>query len=103
MKLWIVIFLLLFFVNISHAQEFFGGFTDFGSSHANSIFTDTDLFGGPGILGASDITAQLAFQTIDTSGVTLITACQITDEFCFTFQKDLLLLYVKGNPQHSCF
>ncbi len=93
-KLWILIFLLI--TSISYAQNFQGGFQDFGSSFSNSVFNDTELFSGPGILGASDITVQDAFQTLDTSGATLITACQISDDFCYKFSSGILTLYMSS-------
>ncbi len=99
MKLWIVIFLL--FVGIANAQDFMGGFHDFGSNFSDSTYNDTDFFGGPSILGASDISVQLAFQTLDASGVTLITACQINDDFCFQFANSILTLYVGGSAQQQ--
>lgn len=96
---WIIIFLLL--VGTAQAQDFSGGFFDFGSNFSSGTYNDTDFFSGPSILGASDFTVQRAFQTLDASGVTLITACQITDEFCFKFVKSILTLYVGGTAQQQ--
>jgi len=97
-KYFIIFFLLI--ASVAHAQHG-SGYVDFGSDFANSTYNDTDLFSGPGILGASDVTASLAFQTLDASGVTLITACAITDSYCFQYSSTTqqLTLYVNGSAQ----
>jgi len=82
---WLIFLVFLIFVSVAYGQQFGGGFHDF-DNFADLTFTDTDRFSGPSILGASDVTVQLALQTIDASGGTLITACQTSDDFCFTFE-----------------
>jgi len=63
--IWKIILILLLTVN-AYAQPYTGDYINFGSSHANGIFTDTRYF-GKYLLGASDITVQLALQTLDQS------------------------------------
>ena len=64
-----IIFFFIFLaliVNAAHSQEIgFGGFNDFSSNFANGIYTDVTKFTPGEPLGASDITVQLALQTIN--------------------------------------
>jgi len=69
MKKWIFLFLLI--ATPVYAQSFTGGFIDFGSTHASSIFTATDLFTG-GVLTASDITVQLALMSLSASSASVL-------------------------------
>lgn len=101
MRLWLTIIILLI-ASVTQAQQFTGGFTNFGSNHANGIFTDTRKF-NHGVLGASDFTVQRSLQTLDqklgASGTTLITACQTTEDFCFQYTDQVLVLWVNQVKQ----
>ena len=98
MKLCLVILILL----ISYpclAQHGGTPFVDFEGDFSSDKYNNTDAFNGPGVLGASDITIQDAFQTLDSSGVTVITACETSDDFCFKVEAGQLVLYVSGVRQ----
>lgn len=99
-RLWIV-FLIILITTDSYAH-FMGNFMDFSPNHANQIYTDTTLFSEPnGVLGASDFTVQRALQTLNASGstVTSILNCQTSDDFCFEFASQVLILWVRGSQQ----
>ena len=100
---------LLFFLiilgicSISRAQNFTGGFMDFGCNQADCINTDTSKFSGNGPLSASDITVQLALQTLAASTVSVcMSATEAGNkDFCFVYSQvdEQLSLYVKGTQQ----
>ncbi len=91
---WLIIFLLM--TGVCYADDF----QDFGTNESGATFNDTRFFQGETIFSASDITAQLAFQTLDTSGVRVLLNCKITDNFCFRFNDGILQLYVNGKKQN---
>lgn len=100
MKLWIVALLLLIAISVQAQQ--FGGLQDFSPWHAANIFTDTSSFTEKnGVLTSSDITVQLALQSLNASGstVTSIENCEIENDYCFVFANNLLQLYVNQTRQ----
>lgn len=62
MNKWIILLAFIFVASIAYAQEFGFGFTDFPPNRADQMFTSTDNFSG--ILSASDVTVQLALETL---------------------------------------
>ena len=66
-KILIAIFFLSL-ANYVYAQQFGFGFNDFPTNFANGIFTSTDDWPPGGTLTASDITVQLALQSLSASG-----------------------------------
>jgi len=96
---WFYLIIFLLISNFVYAQN--PTFVDFGSNQANGIFTEPDFFSGDGPLGASDLTIQSAFQTLDASGVKILTACKKTDNFCFVFEDNILQLFVGGTKQNT--
>lgn len=91
---WLIVFLLI--AGVCYA----GDFQDFGTNDSGGTFNDTRFFSGETIFSASDITAQLAFQTLDASGVRIIQNCKITDDFCWKFENSILNLWVNGKRQN---
>lgn len=89
----ILIFLLI--TSLAYAD-----FQDFGTDNAYGTRTDVTNFHGDTVFSASDETVQQALQTLDTSGVTVLLNCKITDNFCWRFEDNILNLYVNGKKQN---
>lgn len=115
MKKYILTIIMLLVSSICYAQAFTGDYNDFGSNFANGIYTDTNYFSGDP-LGASDVSVQLALQSIDaylqtTNLVSVlcaegkinciydtVTDCPNTDR-CFVYEDELLKVYVDNTLQ----
>jgi hypothetical protein len=106
--------LLTLIVNPANSQELgFGGFNDFGNNFANGIYTDVTKFTPGEPLGASDITVQIALQTINAflqtdNLIAVLCAegkinciydtlgdCPTTDR-CFVYEDNVVKVYVNN-------
>ena len=96
MTKYIILFFLLIVSNV-YAQNFTGGFVDFGPNYSTQIYNDINGFNGSGVLGASDVTVQDALQTLENMKQSDI-PCLTTDDWCFEYDTPnrQLVLYVNS-------
>ena len=96
-KVLLIILFLFLYTKIASAQQFMGGFENFSSSFANSIYASTVNFDG--ILNEDDDTVQEALDKIDDLTQSTIPCDKTTDDWCFEYDNNVLTLYVNQTAQ----